>query len=547
VSKVLLREYYSLCEGGICKDLLTEEEKRYVAEGGMILSGIMQKADTQNGNGRVYPYKTLLREVENYKKLVKENRALGECVDSETQIMTEDGWKYIPDISDNEKIFTLNSATNEMELQEITRKVVLPFDGEMLHFTNDRSIDMMLTPTHNVLYYTRNGSPVKILADAVATMLENNSGDISHSSLKRGKANWVGNSISTYRLGQKEINAEDFMAFMGIYLSEGCVSSSVNKVQITQKKKEETAEIEELCNRLPFKFNKTVRSNGTTDFVTSDNELVSFLRPLGKSHEKYVPKEIKNLSPNLLTILLDWMLKGDGRNRKNRKGEVMRELYTTSKQMADDFSEIFYKLGAAATINEREQKDRVIEGRTVLAKNSRLLYIVSESTARDAYLSSRFVKVERVKHTGEVYCVSVPNKTWMMKRNGSVCWTSNCDHPEDSVINLKNASHLVTDIWMEGKDVMGKMKILDTPSGKILQELVRGGVQLGISSRGMGSVSESQGQTMVEEDFQLICFDMVSEPSTPGAFMMREAKEFKNEVFTSADRINRLLNEVLDE
>jgi len=100
---------------------------------------------------------------------------------------------------------------------------------------------------------------------------------------------------------------------------------------------------------------------------------------------------------------------------------------------------------------------------------------------------------------------------------------------------------------MEGKDVMGKMKILDTPSGKILQELVRGGVQLGISSRGMGSVSESQGQTMVEEDFQLICFDMVSEPSTPGAFMMREAKEFKNEVFTSADRINRLLNEVLDE
>jgi len=80
-----------------------------------------------------------------------------------------------------------------------------------------------------------------------------------------------------------------------------------------------------------------------------------------------------------------------------------------------------------------------------------------------------------------------------------------------------------------------------------LQSLVSAGVSIGISSRGMGSVSESQGNTVVEDDFQLICFDFVSEPSTPGAFMMKEAKEFQNKVFTKADRINRLLNEVLDD
>ena len=121
------------------------------------------------------------------------------------------------------------------------------------------------------------------------------------------------------------------------------------------------------------------------------------------------------------------------------------------------------------------------------------------------------------------------------------------DHPEDSVINLKNASHMVTDIWMENNSVMGKVQVLNTPSGQVLQSLVESGVKLGISSRGMGSVSESAGQTVVQEDFQLICFDFVSEPSTPNAFMMREAKEYKNEVFTKADRINRLLNEVLDD
>lgn len=93
------------------------------------------------------------------------------------------------------------------------------------------------------------------------------------------------------------------------------------------------------------------------------------------------------------------------------------------------------------------------------------------------------------------------------------------DHPDDSVINLKNASHMVTAVWMEDKSVMGKVKVLDTPSGNILRGLVNSGAQLGISSRGMGSVSESEGRTIVEDDFQLICFDIVSEPSTPGAYL----------------------------
>ena len=119
------------------------------------------------------------------------------------------------------------------------------------------------------------------------------------------------------------------------------------------------------------------------------------------------------------------------------------------------------------------------------------------------------------------------------------------DHPEESVINLKNASHMITEIWMDGDKVMGKMKVLETPSGNILRSLVDSGVSIGISSRGLGSVKENAGKTIVEDDFQLICFDMVSEPSTPGAFMMRENKNRINEVFTKADRINRVLNEVL--
>ena len=122
------------------------------------------------------------------------------------------------------------------------------------------------------------------------------------------------------------------------------------------------------------------------------------------------------------------------------------------------------------------------------------------------------------------------------------------DHPEDSVVNLKNASHMVTEVWWDGNDVMGKVQVLNTPSGQVLKSLVESGVKLGISSRGLGSVHESQGRTIVEDDFQLICFDFVSEPSTQGAFMMTEGKNINlDAVFTKADRINRALNEALRE
>tara|TARA_B100000287_G_scaffold432243_1_gene491129 strand:+ start:413 stop:1027 length:615 start_codon:yes stop_codon:yes gene_type:complete len=124
------------------------------------------------------------------------------------------------------------------------------------------------------------------------------------------------------------------------------------------------------------------------------------------------------------------------------------------------------------------------------------------------------------------------------------------DHPDDSVINLKNASHMVTDAWWDGNNVMGKVKVLNTPSGKILQQLVNDGVKLGISSRALGTVTESQGRTMVQEDLQLICFDFVSEPSTPNAYMaLQEAKNIKieSDIFDKKYKLNRMLNEILED
>lgn len=118
------------------------------------------------------------------------------------------------------------------------------------------------------------------------------------------------------------------------------------------------------------------------------------------------------------------------------------------------------------------------------------------------------------------------------------------DHPDSSVINLNNVSHNIKKVWWDGDTVMGEVEILSTPSGNILKELFRSGITVGISSRGMGSVEEgADGTLMVQEDFDLLCWDFVSTPSTPGAYMapsmMREGVEMPAKDYTKVHNIIR--------
>lgn len=95
-----------------------------------------------------------------------------------------------------------------------------------------------------------------------------------------------------------------------------------------------------------------------------------------------------------------------------------------------------------------------------------------------------------------------------------------CDHPESSVVNLKNVSHNVIEMHWQGDDLIGTIEVLTTPNGNILRELFRNGIKLGISSRGLGSLKKiSENSSIVGDDFELVAFDFVSNPSTQGAFM----------------------------
>jgi len=125
------------------------------------------------------------------------------------------------------------------------------------------------------------------------------------------------------------------------------------------------------------------------------------------------------------------------------------------------------------------------------------------------------------------------------------------DHPERSTVNLSEVSHLITNATWDGDSVMGEIEVLPTPKGKILESLLEAGVTIGISSRGVGSTDKqrtNEGDVdMVNDDYQIICYDIVSEPSTPGAYLFKEGKSLDldpKRTWAKADRIFRALNEI---
>jgi len=129
------------------------------------------------------------------------------------------------------------------------------------------------------------------------------------------------------------------------------------------------------------------------------------------------------------------------------------------------------------------------------------------------------------------------------------------DHPESSVVNLKNVSHNIVDMGWDGDDLVGTVEILPTPSGNILKDLLKAGILLGISSRGLGSVKKDmrEGADVVQDDFDLIAFDFVSNPSTQGAFMYPQGKITEsvnpsgNRIINPYSNIERIIHDIISE
>ena len=179
--------------------------------------------------------------------------------------------------------------------------------------------------------------------------------------------------------------------------------------------------------------------------------------------------------------------------------------------------------------------------------------IIEESISRNTPLIVTGViqRAEAKNQNGRIYPREVLEREIENYINGPVKERralGELDHPESSVINLQNTSHNITKVYWDGDDVMGEVEILGTPAGNILKELFRNGITVGISSRGMGSVKDNvnEGTVEVQDDFELLCWDFVSTPSTQGAFMSPKGRALQEGVEKSTYQYNNVNNIIRD-
>ena len=179
--------------------------------------------------------------------------------------------------------------------------------------------------------------------------------------------------------------------------------------------------------------------------------------------------------------------------------------------------------------------------------------IIEESISKNSPLvvTGIIQRAEAKNQNGRIYPREILEREIENYVNGPVRESralGELDHPESAVINLKNASHNIKSLWWDGNDLMGKIEVLTTPSGNILRELFNNSITVGISSRGMGSVEPlGEGRVEVQDDFELLCWDFVSTPSTHGAFLkpvgLNEGYTPKNN--TKYSKLNSIISDII--
>tara|TARA_R110000851_G_scaffold121878_1_gene250895 strand:+ start:8943 stop:9563 length:621 start_codon:yes stop_codon:yes gene_type:complete len=195
------------------------------------------------------------------------------------------------------------------------------------------------------------------------------------------------------------------------------------------------------------------------------------------------------------------------------------------------------------------KKSLLIEYSVFIPKTSRLNEGVEGN--KNMVVEGVVQRAEEFNHNGRTYPYDVLKKEVDKYIDGPIAENralGELDHPESAVINLKNASHNIKSLWWDGNDLMGKIEVLPTPSGNILRELFNNAITVGISSRGMGSVEPlGEGRVEVQDDFELLCWDFVSTPSTHGAFLKPTGinEGYNPKAIPKYQRINEIISDII--
>lgn len=365
------------------------------------------------------------------------NAGVQGCFSEQNQVLTKDGWKYWKDVTEDDEIGTINPKTKKLEFQKPTCLIKYRYTGDMYAVKN-RSLDLMVTPNHNMyvkpLY--KDGDYELITAE-----------EMSGQSVRYLSAaeDWDGEEPDTIILDEAEhghdyqsidpieVNPDDFVEFLGYYLSEGThykKKTGQYIVRIYQNKKETKDKIRKCLKRMNIVF---CEYDGA--FEISSKQLFTYVSQFGKQHKRFVPKNVKNFSKRLLTILLDALIAGDGNSRDTRAS-----YWTSSTKLRDDIQEICFKLGFGTSYAldcERGTK-HVICGNEVNINHDCWVIYIRKKKVHAGFCQYTYHRKDRIPkgkgtkikegwehYDGMVYCAEVPNHTLVVREGGKVVVTGN--------------------------------------------------------------------------------------------------------------------------
>lgn len=343
------------------------------------------------------------------------------CFKEDVEIYTEKGWQKFGELEKNIRVATVNKNNLGIEYQFPYEYIENEYSGTMYRL-HSKNIDIAMTEGHNILTGVRNNSKdrkhkeyqlieVKNLPDEVHIPISCN---------YEGKASIV-------QIGKHSLSEDLFAKLMGYYLSEGNCKPKKHgwEVKISQSNAENNKKIYEDLLELDVNVRKYDHS-----IQFNDKDICTYLMAVGRSaDQKYIPNKVKNLSKKGILAFIDAYILGDGTIKNSgkklkgqKKDSISKVIFTSSKQIADDFTEIILKAGYSVSYKLME-----VKGKKQKFKNGE--YTINHNVYKITVKNSKHIQkfeTEKYEYSGKVFCVSVPNETILVRSNGKVLWIGNC-------------------------------------------------------------------------------------------------------------------------
>jgi glycosyltransferase involved in cell wall biosynthesis len=339
------------------------------------------------------------------------------CYDENTEVLTDQGWLYFNQVTKNCKVCSLNPETHEIEYLVPTKIIWQEYSGKMYCLANQQ-VNLVVTPDHK-MYIGKKNKAGKL----VYRIQEAKKGYAIKRNHYLKSGHWTGEVKNTVYTGGilGESPVIPFLNFMGYYLSEGCVvnSGKTKRIEIRQMNTEKRDlmwnKIQGISSYKITKYSRGIR--------IYDPVLYNYLSQFGKTHEKYVPNCIKELSPSLLKIFWDAYRLGDGESSPGSSNRI----FTCSTRIRDDLQEIALKMGGSANYRIRTRKGDVtyLGERKIIANYD--LYELSYISIRNRpQVNSQKQQDSWVEYEGHIGCVHLPkNHIMYVRREGKPVWSGN--------------------------------------------------------------------------------------------------------------------------